>query len=231
MCDMPLHEGLQMYSECCGKTFCGGCNYQHQLTSGERPACAFCREPISGSNEELLARARKRVERKDPKAALNIALEHGYGGHGLPVNQAKCIDLLRECAGLGYPVAHYQLGNFHHNGEMGLEQNEEVGLKYWEKGAEGGHLMSRYNAGCKEYDNGDHVAAMRHLRLSASGGMRKSMDCLIECCFESGLLHHGDLAESLQAMYRARAELRSEDRNTYIEHLKRTGEYEEAFGV
>ena len=114
---------------------------------------------------------------------------------------------------------------------MGLEQNEEVGLKYWEKGAEGGHLMSRYNAGCKEYDNGDHVAAMRHLRLSASGGMRKSMDCLIKCCFESGLLHHGGLAESLQAMYRARAELRSEDRNTYIEHLKRTGEYEEAFGV
>ena len=39
--------------------------------------------------------------------------------------------------------------------------------------------MSRHNVGCKEYGNGDHVAAMRHLRLSASGGIRKSMDCLI----------------------------------------------------
>ena len=40
------------------------------------------------------------------------------------------------------------------------------------------------------------------------------------------MFHHGDLAETLQAMYRARAEMKSEDRDQYIEYLKRTGEYE-----
>ena len=44
--------------------------------------------------------------------------------------------------------------------------------------------------------------------------------------FEDGLLHHGDLAETLQAFYLARAELRSEDRDGYIEHLERIGKYE-----
>ena len=50
------------------------------------------------------------------------------------------------------------------------------------------------------------------------------MDCLIEC-FENGLLHHDDLAEVLQAMYCARSEMKSEDRDKYIDYLKRTGEY------
>ena len=43
--------------------------------------------------------------------------------------------------------------------------------------------------------------------------------------FEAGLLHHNDLAEALRAMYLARSEMRSEDRDKYIEYLKRTGKY------
>ena len=44
-------------------------------------------------------------------------------------------------------------------------------------------------------------------------------------CFEDGLLRHGDLTETLQAMYRARSELGSEERDEYIKFLKTTGEY------
>ena len=50
-------------------------------------------------------------------------------------------------------------------------------------------------------------------------------------CFEKNLLHHADLAETLQAFYLARAELRSENRDQYIAFLKRTGEYEERFDM
>ena len=50
------------------------------------------------------------------------------------------------------------------------------------------------------------------------------MEALI-AAFDDGLLHHGDLAEPLQAFYCSRAELRSEDRDEYIEHLKRIGKY------
>ena len=68
---------------------------------------------------------------------------------------------------------------------------------------------------------------MRHWRLSTSGGDKDSMHNLI-VCFEKGLLHHGDLAETMRAFYRSSAEMTSKDRDLYIEHLKKTGEYEDA---
>ena len=157
----------------------------------------------------------------------NLAMAHGRGEFGLPVNQAKFIELPRQSAGLGYPPVLYQIGNFHggHHGGMGLEQNEEEALKYWEKAVEGGDILAGHNLACKEYKNGNVVAGMRRFRLSASGGFRISMESLI-ICFEKGFLHHADLAETLQAFYRARAEMKSNDRDEYIEHLKKTGEYE-----
>ena len=54
------------------------------------------------------------------------------------------------------------------------------------------------------------------------------MENLIQC-FEEGALHHGDLADTLQAMYRARDELKSKDRDQYIAYLKTTGEYHEEY--
>ena len=125
-----------------------------------------------------------------------MALHIGFGHLGLPVDEAKCIDLLREAAGLGHPDAQAQLGTFYDNGIMGLEKNEEEALKYWEKAAKSGDILARHNRGCTERDNGDYVTALRHFRLSAAGGYRKSMEGVIEC-FEKGLLHHKDLAETL----------------------------------
>ena len=237
---MPIARQLSLYFVCCGKSLCLACDYQHNIKAREgneervqlqQPpvprTCAFCREPISHSEEEILARLRKRVEQKDPEAIYSMAMNYGYGRFGLPVDQAKCIELFRESAGLGLPVAYYKLGEFHFKGEMGLELNKEEALKYLEKAAEGGHLNARHNLGCTEWANGNHVAAMRHMRLSASGGYRPSTEALIKY-FEFGFFRHDDLAETLQAMYCARVEMRSENRDKYIEHLKRTGEYEES---
>ena len=223
---LPLHESLHAYSSCCGKTVCGGCDHQHQIKSRELSlprTCAFCREPIPRTDEEILARLSKRVECKDPQALLCMAMHYGLGQLGLPVDQAKCIDLLRQCDELGIPGAQYQLGNWYDEGEMGLERNREEALKYWGESAEGGHLISRHNLGSAAGNNGDHVAAMRHWRLAASRGYKKSMGALITY-FERGVLHHGDLAETLQSAYRARAEMKSKDRDQFIDHLKMKGE-------
>ena len=57
-----------------------------------------------------------------------------------------------------------------------------------------------------------------------------SMVNLIEG-FESGFIQHGVLAETLQAFYLARAELKSEGRGQYIQHLKMTGKYEAAMAT
>ena len=50
-------------------------------------------------------------------------------------------------------------------------------------------------------------------------------------CFKDGHLHHADLAESLWPFYRSRAEMKSEDRDKYIEYLKRTGKYNGEFDL
>ena len=228
---LPLHDKLQAYAACCGKTICCGCDHQHEIkTEGQVTSCAFCREPMPRSDEEILAQLRKRVERKDPRALCNMGMEYSDGGLGLPVDQAKSIELLRQSADLGFPPAQYQLAACYYNGEMGLKEDQEEANKCWEKAAKGGHLPSLHNLGSIEYENGDYVTAMRHWRLGASGGYRGSAEHLIEC-FEKWLLHHADLAETLQAMYRSKAEMKSEDRAKYIKHLKATGEYKEEYDL
>ena len=240
---LPIHNRSQVYAACCGKTYCCGCNLQYmrktiegnveRVGSGQTPVtrtCAFCRTAVPDSDEKILVQLRKRVELKDPTALRNMALDYGRGHLGLPVDQDKCIELLRESASLGNPVAQFQLGNFYDDGEMGLEQNEEEALKWWKKAAEGGDVLAQHNAGLTEGRNDDNVAAMRHLRLSASGGYWRSMGAVIGR-FEDGLLQHEDLAESLRAFYLARAEMRSDDRMQYIARLKKTGEYEAEYNL
>ena len=230
---LPIHTMLQTQSNCCGKTVCGGCDFQHQRKSRELAVpltCEFCREPVPESDEEvsdeaILAQIRKRAELKDPDALNNLAVYYGDGDYGLSVDQAKCIDLLRESADHGFPDAQYNLGKYYHFSEMGLEQNDEEALKYYKKAADGGHVLARHNLGCVEERKGDLIAAMRHFRLSASGGFKPSMTNLI-IYFENGDLHHADLAETTQTFYRSRAEMKSEDRDKYIAYLKKVGEYE-----
>ena len=221
---LPIHANLQTYYPCCGKLICCGCDHQHSMKSGKGRTCAFCREPLPKSNEAILAQIRKRVELKDPVALVNMAMKYGSGRNGLPVDQAKCVELLRESADLGFPGAQYNLGTFYHQGKMGLEQNEEEARKYYKEAAEGGHMLSLHNLGCAKAGNGDPVAAMRHWRLSASGGHKTSMGALI-VCFEYGLLHHADLTETLQALYLSRFEMKSEGRDQHIAYLKMIGEY------
>ena len=223
---LPVTVNLQSYQMCCGQTLCSGCSHQHKNKSREQAVpltCAFCRTAVPKSDEEILARLRKRVELEDPKALQMMSTYYGTGELGLPVDQAKRIELMRQSANLGCPAALFQLGIVHHK-----EHNREMEKKYWTEAAEGGDLISRHNLGAWEERNGNIIAAFRHWRLSASAGYRSSMENLIKR-FEFGLLHHTDLAETLQAFYRSRAEMNSRDRDQYIRHLKETGKYNEEY--
>ena len=152
--------------------------------------------------------------KKPAKALYNKALNYG-----LLLDQTKRIDLLRESADLGFLGAQYQLRVFYHNGEMGLEKNEEEAMKAYKEAAKGGHILAQHNLGVAEYANGDYVAAMRYWRLSASGGYRNSMGALIDC-FEEGLLQHVHLSETLQTFYRSSANMKSKGRELHIGYLQ-----------
>ena len=122
----------------------------------------------------------KRVELKDPEALLNMGLVYGRGWYGLPVDQTKCIEFLRQSADLGCRKALHDLGYCHLYGQMGLEQNDGKALFYLKKAAEDGDMHARHRLGCVEDERGDDLAAMRHFRLPASGGYRASMEYLID---------------------------------------------------
>ena len=254
---LPINTMLQTYSVCCGKIICCGCDLQLQCegqkrsTTAERggqetppaqPTCAFCRRVHPESDDDKLTLLSRRVECRDPEGLCSMAMVHGNGQLGLTVDKSKCINLHRESADLGCPGAHHQLGVFYLNGKMGLKQNQEEALKHWEQSAESGHVQAQHSLGCIKAEQSycrntslsirhtNHIAAMRHFRTAASAGYRISMDSLI-ARFELGFLHHSDLAETLQAMYRSRAELKSEGRDQYIKYLKLAGEYDEEYDV
>ena len=142
------------------------------MKSGETRACAFCRTAMPRTDEERLAQLHKRAKLNDSQAMFFLACAHGFGKYGLPVDQAKCLVFLRQSTGLGFPIAHYELGVYYSTGDMGLEQNEEAVLSHWKEAAEGGNLIARHNLGSTAGRNFDLVAAMRHLRLAASGGVQ-----------------------------------------------------------
>ena len=50
-----------------------------------------------------MTQLRKRVKLGDPKALCDYGLYYGDGDFGLPVDQTKCIELLRQSAALGFP--------------------------------------------------------------------------------------------------------------------------------
>jgi TPR repeat protein len=223
----PIHPQFSAYYACCGKCVCAGCNHHHQIKMRERAGektCAFCRTKLPKSDEEALAQLRKQVERKDPQALFNMAAFYENGLYGLPVDQAKSVELLCESASQSYPPAQHRLGMFYRDGEMGLEKKEQEGLNYLKKAAEGGDVHALHKLGVEEGMDGRYAASMCNLRLSAAGGHRDSMEALIGC-FGIGVLRHKDLAETTRAFYLARAEMKSDDRDRYIAHLKMTGEY------
>ena len=108
-------------------------------------------------------------------------MQYGYGQLGLPVDQDKCIDLLRESAGLGHSGAQYQLGCCHPFGQIGLERNKAEAIKWREKAVEGGDVHARYNLGCADFANGDRAAANATLSIVCIRGtqaVRGSSNCM-----------------------------------------------------
>ena len=78
---LPIDPQKSVLSACCSKTICNGCNYANQVRQRgfvipQKPSCAFCREPLPKTNEEVDAMTMKRVEKNDPLAMMQMAQRH-----------------------------------------------------------------------------------------------------------------------------------------------------------
>ena len=106
MLTLPCDDVGYSYMECCGKTICLGCMYC--LT---RNICPFCNTPDHSSDEKLVQRLSKRLEKyNDPEAMNSLGRLYHKGLYGLSVDQAKAFDLFKRASELGSASAHFKLG-------------------------------------------------------------------------------------------------------------------------
>ena len=75
--------------------------------------------------------------------------------------------------------------------------------------------MRWFAPGCRAVDSSE--GWLRRLR-------RRTLNSVTINQPSSAGLHHGDLAETLLAFYRSRAEMKSEDRDQYISYFKMSGQ-------
>ena len=172
--------------------------------------CPFCRAPLPRNDADMLARARARVEKKDPAAINFIGAAYGDGRLGLQ-KERKAVELWREAAELGSIEALYNLGVSYFNGE-GVEQDEAKGAEFYKKAAMQGHVQSRNNLGFFEVNKGNYDRAVKHLLISAKMGYKDSLE-MIKKMFMNGLATKEQYEQALKGCQDAVEEMKSHDRD------------------
>ena len=236
MVRLPLEAVMSTYWACCGKTICSACYFDNKNAIAkinqkkaekkqkllDEKMCPFCRAPSTKTGQEWIARANKRVQLGDADAIWMIGGVY-RDGSGMARDESKALQFLEKAADLGSSDARYDLGCAYRNGIPGVEIDVNMANMHFELAAKSGHALARHNIGCNLLRRADVGLAIKHWRISAAAGYTDSVDGLIGR-FETGFICHQDLAPSLRARDKARLEMKSESRDRYVAHLKRTGQ-------
>jgi hypothetical protein len=171
---LPLDPKKSGFMGCCSKEICQGCSYanmmrQRGLLTPQEPSCAFCREPLPKTDEEVEARRMKRVETNDPVAMTQMgAMRYVEGDY------KSTFEYYTKAAELGDADAHYGLSVMYRLGQ-GVEKDEKKHSYYLEEAAICGHVDARHNLGCLEERNGRMERAVKHFIIAANMGYEGSM--------------------------------------------------------
>ena len=233
ICMLPFPHELILctYMACCSKKACGGCVYtkqQMEITSNKKQFCPFCRTPPPETLEENFRRILKRADTGDVEAMVQLAKDYEEG-FGTEKDPHRALELYFKAVDLGSAEACDILGNKHTLGGRGLPINKEMAKKYFKLGAKRGDTRSCEKLAYIEVDADNISVAFRLLQISSSSGSRSALGNII-LMFQYGEICHGDLAECLQAFYKAAMEMRSKHRNEQVEYLKRLGHYDPESG-
>jgi len=151
---LPTMLTGRRYKSCCGKVICNGCIYaplyDNHGNKVDNEKCPFCRVPTPYTNEEAIAREKKRLEADDPIAILNLGCYYEQGANGYPQDYTKALELYHRAAELGYAGAYTNIGYSYSIG-LGVEVDEKKATHYYELAAIGGRfngkVQSRYFGG------------------------------------------------------------------------------------
>ena len=103
----------------------------------------FCRTPPHASDEEVIERRTKLIEKDNVIAIYNQGNHYRGGTCGYPQDYTKALELWhRAAAELGHVMAYSNIGYAYYNGE-GVEVDEKKASRYYELAA----MLGMYRQG------------------------------------------------------------------------------------
>lgn len=215
ICFLPLSHGVQLaFQDCCGKTLCGGCVFADSLNSQPPYPCAFCRAPMSISDEDVVKRVNKLVDAKNRDAYRILARCYLHGIKGIPQDFEKAVELLIHGGKLGSIFCYYELSNCYQTGQ-GVNKNMKKAKHFMELAAKGGLAIARYNLGCFEWQEGNTNQAMKHWLIAASAGHDKALENVKRVYTAKGTFATEDQFEKASCAHKsAKDEMTSDNRRS-----------------
>lgn len=176
---LPYLSSGRVYMSCCGKVICSGCT--HTVTSQQKgpSLCPFCRIPAPTTDEELVKRYEKRIERDDPdaNAFYNEGCYYSRGMHGYIQDTIKALEHWHQAGELGHAAAYLNIGYAYENGR-GVERDELKAIHFYELAAMGGDEGARHNLGSMEERAGNIERAVKHYMTAAGSGSSDSLEAI-----------------------------------------------------
>jgi len=215
---LPLHPNKSTFMTCCSKFICNGCDYankKREKEEGLEHRCAFCREPVAKSQEEVDKKNKERVKKNDPVAMTHMGKKHKKEGE-----YDKSLEYLTKAAELGDAAAHSVLGILYFNGD-GVGKDMIKAIHHLEQAAIGGHPQARGYLAILEMENGRIERAAKHYIIAANLGCDICLQQVKEL-FVEGIVSKVDYAAALRGHQAAVNETKSAERNK-AEEAKRNG--------
>jgi tetratricopeptide (TPR) repeat protein len=210
ICCLPLSldESKSILNTCCSKPICQGCDYankKREIEQGQGERCAYCREPLSESDEEIEKRTMERVKKNDPVALSYMGTKHSNEG-----DYARAAEYYTTAAELGDVNAQFLLGALYFKGQ-GVEKDMKKAMYHFEQAAIGGHPGGRTGLAIHEEDNGRMERAVKHVMIAANLGHDASLN-VIKDYFMKGIVSKEEYAAALRGYQAAVNETKSAER-------------------
>jgi hypothetical protein len=219
ICCLPLSidPSKSRLMSCCCQTICNGCHHANQkreYEAGLMRRCAFCREPLAKSGEEIhQKRLMKRVKKNCPVAMREM---------GKQLNREEkyeiSLEYLTKAAELGDTGAHFELSCLYFHGE-GVEKDEKKHIYHLEEAAIGGHPAARYNLGVEEWNKTRFDIASKHFIIAANLGDHNSLKELRRL-YVDGHASKADYSGALRAYQAAVEATKSAERKKAEEYYE-----------
>ncbi len=213
---LPLDPKKSALMACCCKTICAGCAYANQKREIEarlEQRCAFCREPLPESMEDVLKRVMARIKKNDPDAMREMGKKHYDEG-----DYKTALQYFTKAAELGSAHAHYNLTIMYREGR-GVEKDVKKFFYHSEEAAIRGHPEVRHYLGIYEGSNGKFERARKHFIIAANLGYHDSLNN-IKVLYANGHASKEDYANALRAYQAAVDATKSAEREKAEEGIK-----------